>query len=144
MAELQPEEHLWRLLEVDQQRISALDATTLTVKGWAISVDTAVAGVAVARDDARLLALGLVPTLLFWVVDHGYRSVQLMHADRSSRMAKIIEPRFPLASTGRSSGMASTIHSRPILRYWSTFFFYGVLAVGLALLALYLSLTTPG
>lgn len=132
------EEHLWRLFDSDQQRISALDTATLTIKGWALSVATAAAGVGITRDDGRVVALGLASTVLFWFIDHGYRSVQLMHAERATRISDLLEPSFPLVSTRPQAASTSTIHKGPVLRYWSTFVFYGALSAGLVALTLYL------
>jgi hypothetical protein len=53
---------LWTLLQVDQQPITALDTITAAIKGWVVTLDAALAGI--AADGARTRAMLLPRPLL--------------------------------------------------------------------------------
>lgn len=79
---------LWTLLQIDQQRITALDTVTVAIKGWVVTLDAALAGFAFSQDTRPLFLVAMAPTLLFLPLDLRYRQVQLLHADRSERIER--------------------------------------------------------
>lgn len=123
----------WRVIELDQQRISALDTATVAVKGWTLSLSTALVGVAISQNDDRFVLVGMAATALFWTIDHGYRSVQLRHAARVRRLEKLLIPGHAIWTEEPEPSSDGSVHSRPWLRYWSTFMFFGPVVVGLAI-----------
>ena len=119
---------LWlaRLYEADQQRITALDNATLVVKGWALTLMSALAGFAVSRDDGSFIAVALVPTMFFAVLDLHYRSVQLRHGDRATDIEREIRPCLPAEVANRSRRDAGTAATRR-RRYATVILFYSPL-----------------
>jgi hypothetical protein len=77
---------LWTLLQIDQQRITALDTVAVAIRGWVVTLDSALASFAFTKADPIVIAVAIGATLLFLPLDLRYRRVQLLHADRSNRI----------------------------------------------------------
>jgi hypothetical protein len=85
------EELLLKLFEVDQQRITALDASIVAIRGWTITLDSVLAGFAVSDGVGAFLLVALLATVFFTVLDLGFRGVQLRHVDRVRKVeAKLV------------------------------------------------------
>ena len=130
------QEPLWRLFEVDQQRITALDTAIVAIRGWAITLDSALAGFAVSQHSRAFLLVALLATAFFMVLDLGFRSVQLRHVDRARRVEAELVPleyrlRPPRASTQQGQRLRPQV--RLVRAYWTTLVFHVLLAVLLAL-----------
>jgi hypothetical protein len=128
-------EPLWRLFEVDQQRITALDTSIVAIRGWAITLDSALAGFAVSQNDRAFFLVALLATAFFTVLDLGFRNVQLRHVDRARRVeAKLVplEYRFRPVEALTEGVQASRPQVRSARAYWSTLVFHVPLAVLLA------------
>ena len=91
-------EQLWTLLQVDQQRISALDTIAMTIRGWTVTLVSAIVGFALAQHHRNLLPVAIVGTVLLMLLDVGYRSTQLRHVDRAGKIVKEIAPGYRLRS----------------------------------------------
>jgi hypothetical protein len=130
------QEPLWRLFEVDQQRITALDTSIVAIRGWAITLDSALAGFAVSQHSRAFLLVALLATAFFMVLDLGFRGVQLRHVDRARRVEAELVPleyrlRPPRASTQQEQRLRPQV--RLVRAYWTTLVFHVPLAVLLAL-----------
>jgi hypothetical protein len=128
-------DRLWKLFEVDQQRITALDTLLIAIRGWVITLDSALAGFAISQDNRVFFLVALLATPFFTALDLGFRSVQLRHVDRARRVEAELIPldyRFrPLkASTDRVEAPRPQVRS--IRAYWSTLVFHVPLVVLLA------------
>jgi hypothetical protein len=75
-------EFLTKTRELDMSRISSLDSTTFTIKGWAITMVTAIIGLALQYHSRQFLSIGIVTTAFFATIDFSYRKVQLLHVER--------------------------------------------------------------
>jgi len=129
------DERLWGLFEVDQERITALDTLLIAIRGWVITLDSALAGFAVSQDNRAFFLVALIATPFFTVLDLGFRSVQLRHVDRARRIEVELIPRDyrfrPLkALTDRVEAPHPQVRS--IQAYWSTLVFHVPLMVLLA------------
>jgi uncharacterized membrane protein len=79
-------EHLWTLFKVDQQRIGALDSIMMTIRGWTVTLVSALAGFSLSQHHRSLLLVAMVATVLFGLLDAGFRRTQLLHTARASKV----------------------------------------------------------
>ena len=64
-------EPLWGLFEVDQQRITALDTSIVAIRGWAITLDSALAGFAVSQHSRAFLLVAVnFANMAINLIDH--------------------------------------------------------------------------
>jgi hypothetical protein len=129
-------EPLWRLFEVDQQRITALDTSIVAIRGWAITLDSALAGFAVSQHNRAFLLVALLATAFFTVLDLGFRGVQLRHVDRARKIEAELVPldyRFRPPKTPNQEVQPLRPQIRLVRAYWTTLFFHIPLVVLLAL-----------
>jgi hypothetical protein len=125
-------EPLWRLFEVDQQRITALDTSIVAIRGWAITLDSALAGFAVSQHNRAFFLVALLATAFFTVLDLGFRSVQLRHVDRARRVEADLIPldyRFRPVEASNKGVHASRPQVRSVRAYWTTLVFHVPLMV---------------
>jgi hypothetical protein len=117
------------LMQLDQQRITALDTVSVAIRGWVVTLDSALVAFAFTKASPDAIAVAITATLLFLPLDFRYRRTQLLHAQRSSRIEQELVPEYPLR-TGTVS------QSRPPVRGLSSFttlgMFYTALLVLLA------------
>lgn len=79
---------------VDLDRISSLDSTTFTIKGWAVTLVTALISLAIQQKNPIFLYIGLVPTIFFGMIDYFYRKIQLSHVERVVRIERYLELKY--------------------------------------------------
>lgn len=87
-------EILIKTLEVDQSRISNLDSTQFTIKGWSITLVSLLIGFTFQYKNKAFLYVGIVATLLFGILDYLYRRVQLNHAERSTNILEYLQSNY--------------------------------------------------
>ncbi|NEU77587.1 hypothetical protein [Nostoc sp. UIC 10630] len=63
-------EILIKTLEVDQSRISNLDSTQFTIKGWSITLVSLLVGFTFQYKNKAFLYIGIVATILFGILDY--------------------------------------------------------------------------
>lgn len=80
--------------ELDLSRISSLDSTTFTIKGWAVTLVTALISLALQQHSREFLYIGIGSTALFSVFDFFYRKVQLNHVERVIRIERYLESKY--------------------------------------------------
>jgi hypothetical protein len=61
--------------EVDFDRISSLDSTTFTIKGWTVTLVTALIGLAIQQSSNVFLYIGIGITIFFAIFDFFYRKI---------------------------------------------------------------------
>lgn len=87
-------ELLLKILEIDQSRISSLDSTRFTIKGWSITLVSALVGLTFDNSGNNcspvLLGVGILATVIFFLIDLSYRKVQLNHAHRSDYIQELL------------------------------------------------------
>jgi hypothetical protein len=119
-------DRLWTLLQVDQQRITALDTVAVAIRGWVVTLDSALVGFAFTKTDSAVIAVAIGATLLFLPLDLRYRRVQLRHATRSDRIEQKVagdyrlpsvssQPRFRVATVLRGYGTMATFYTAVLL-----------------------------
>ncbi|MGJ5631180.1 hypothetical protein [Nostoc sp. CALU 1950] len=84
-------EILIKTLEVDQSRISNLDSTQFTIKGWSITLVSLLVGLTFQYKNKAFLYIGIVAIILFVILDYLYRRVQLNHVERSTNILEYIQ-----------------------------------------------------
>ena len=84
-------EILIKMIEVDQSRISNLDSTQFTIKGWSITLVSLLVGFTFQYGNKAFLYVGIVATILFGILDYLYRRVQLNHVERSNNVLEYIQ-----------------------------------------------------
>jgi hypothetical protein len=89
-------ERLWTLFRVDQQRISALDTSMITIRGWTITVTVAIAGISLSQHHRSLLLVAAIGAVLFGLLDLLYRRTQLLHASRADKIEQVLVPDYRL------------------------------------------------
>lgn len=80
--------------ELDLSRISSLDSTTFTIKGWAVTLVTALIGLALQQNSRDFLFIGIGTTALFSIFDFYYRKIQLDHVERVVRIERYLESTY--------------------------------------------------
>jgi uncharacterized membrane protein len=132
-AQEQPEQdRLWTVFQVDQQRISALDTIMMTIRGWTVTLVSAIVGFSLSQHHRNLLLVAMVGTVFFGLLDIGYRRTQLLHASRASKVEQDLLPeKYRLRSDHREGLPRLTVHRS---RYHSSISFYLVLLILLLLL----------
>jgi hypothetical protein len=104
-------ERLWALFQVDQQRISALDTIMMTIRGWTVTLVSALVGFSLTQHHRNLLLVAIVGAALFGLLDVGYRRVQLLDVDRARKVEQVIAPDYRLRpqSPGRPRRLTSLL-----------------------------------
>jgi uncharacterized membrane protein len=125
-------QQLWNLLQIDQQRIGALDANMMTIRGWTITLASGLAGFSLSQHHRSLLLVAMAGTVLFGLLDIRYRSTQLLHAARVDKIEQAIAPDYRLRPSGYPGGPSWLVLIRN--RYRSSLSFYAVALVLLLLL----------
>ena len=125
-------EQLWTLFQIDQQRIGALDTNMITIRGWTITVMSALAGISLSQHHRSLLLVAVVGTVLFGLLDVRYRTTQLLHASRADKIEQAIAPDYRLRphDPGGPPWLSALIR----IRYRSSISFYVVVLLLLLLL----------
>jgi uncharacterized membrane protein len=126
------QDRLWTVFQVDQQRISALDTIMMTIRGWTVTLVAAIVGFSLAQSHRNLLFVAMVGTVLFGLLDIGYRRTQLLHASRASKVEQDLLPekyRFHPDDPGGQPRLS--VHR---IRYQSSISFYLVVLLLLLLL----------
>ena len=92
------EENLLKLLEIETGRISNLDSTLFTIKGWTVTLVSALVGFAFTTSDNKeftarkdLVSLAIVSTTIFMITDIAFRRVQLGHVAIAIRIKKLLQ-----------------------------------------------------
>jgi hypothetical protein len=107
----------------------------IAIRGWVITLDSALAGFAASQDNRAFFLVALLATPFFTVLDLGFRSVQLRHMDRARRVEAVLIPldyRFRPLKVSTDRVEAPRPQVRSIQAYWSTLVFHVPLVVLLA------------
>lgn len=87
-------DRLWTLFQIDQQRLSALETIMLTIRGWTVTLASALAGFALSQHHRSLLLIAMAGTVLFGLLDVGYMRTLLFHVNRIRRVEQEIAPEY--------------------------------------------------
>ena len=132
-------ERLWTLYQVDQQRIGALDTNMMTIRGWTVTLASALVGFSLSQHHPSFLPIAMAGTLLLGLLDVRYRRTQLRHADRADKVEQVLPPDYRLRPNGYPGAprwlilIPSRYRSIPS-RYRSSISFYAVVLLLLFLL----------
>jgi hypothetical protein len=92
------EENLLKLLEIETSRISNLDSTLFTIKGWTVTLVSVLVGFAFTTSNNReftarkdLVILAIVSTTIFMITDIAFRKVQLGHVAIATRIRRLLQ-----------------------------------------------------
>ena len=110
---MEREQQLWTLYQIDQQRIGALDTNMITIRGWVITLTSAIAGVSLSQHHRNLLLVAMAGAVLFGLLDLRYRSTQLLHASRADKIEQELAPK---GYTLRLPGLRGTSCNNPCYR----------------------------
>jgi uncharacterized membrane protein len=124
-------EKRWALFQIDQQRMGALESILMTIRGWAITLASALAGFSLSQHHRSLLPVAMVGTVLFGLLDVRYMRTLLLHADRANKIEQVIAPEYPFRPADPGGPRWLTWLQR---RYGSPILFYGVVLLLLLLL----------
>ena len=87
-------EQLWTLFQIDQQRMGALETILMTIRGWTVTLASALAGFALSQHHRSLLPVAMVGTVLFGLLDLRYMRTLLFHVDRADKIEQVIAPEY--------------------------------------------------
>ena len=125
-------EQLWTLFQTDQQRIGALDTNMITIRGWTITLVSALAGFSLSQHHPSFLLVAMVGAVLFGLLDVRYRTTQLLHASRADKVEALLAPDYRLRT--RDPVGPPWLHILIRFRYRSAVSFYAVVLLFLLLL----------
>jgi uncharacterized membrane protein len=120
---------LWTLFQTDQQRIGALDTNMMTIRGWTVTLASALAGFSLSQHHRSLLLVAMVAAALFGLLDVRYRRTQLLHAARADKIEQVVAPDYRLRPHGYPGELTLMW-----IRYRSSISFYVVVLLLLLLL----------
>jgi hypothetical protein len=86
-------------LEMIQAVIARLGSNGFVIKGWAVTVAGAFLAFAVNRNKWDLATAGVVPTLLFWMLDASFLRSERLFRDLFDRVRMGIEAPFYMGAT---------------------------------------------
>ena len=109
-----------------RQRITALDTVTVAIKGWVVTLDSALTGIAFSSGHRNLVLVAIVATAFLAVLDFRYRTVQLGHAARSSALEEYLVRGYEFAHY-RDRASSSLFWRLIQSRYLTTSAFYAAL-----------------
>jgi len=69
-----------------QGQIGQFDSIAMTIRGWAVSVFSAMLAAAIALHNADLCLWTMMPIILFWLLDALFKSFQELVIDRSRKI----------------------------------------------------------
>jgi hypothetical protein len=117
---------LLRELESIQQGIRAMDNAMFAIKGWCVTVDAAIVGVAINKGQPLLLLAGLIATICFWLLDSHFKAVQriyiLRDLDLESKLRVKPFTDVLAADSPIVPGLAS-LFGGPPMGFWKNFAF---------------------
>ena len=98
----------------------------MTIRGWTVTLVSAIVGFALTQHHRNLLPVAIVGTVLFMMLDVGYRSTQLRHVDRAGKVVQEIASAYRLGSRDpRGPQWLESLRSRiGWNRYGSPLLFY--------------------
>ena len=89
--------HLLQVLEMEMSRISSLDSTIFTIKGWSVTLASALVGFSLTSTTTGgfilskgLLGIAIFSTLIFMIIDIHFRKVQLDHVATVKCIRKLL------------------------------------------------------
>src|SRR3954452_1150485 len=124
------EERLWSLLQIDQGRISAFDSIATTIRGWTVTLVSALVGFSFTEHNQGLLVAAALATILLCILDIRYRATQLLHARRVDRVEALLIPNFALRP--RTTSETKPLWAFLNFPYRSAASFYSVVLILLA------------
>ncbi len=84
-------------LDMIQGVINRMASNSFVFKGWSITIIAGLSAFAAKDTNNRLLVLSVVATILFWLVDAYYLSLERAYRDLYDKVAKLIQRRWILA-----------------------------------------------
>jgi uncharacterized membrane protein len=87
-------QQLWALFQIDQQRMGALETILMTIRGWTVTLASALAGFSLSQHHRSLLLVAMVGTVLFGLLDVRFMRTLLLHADRANKVEQVIAPEY--------------------------------------------------
>lgn len=101
-----------KYLEMVQATVSRLASHSFVLKGWGVTLASALLGFAGRAQDAQLAALTLAPALIFWALDAYYLGQERRHRTLFARARDGLSPPFafdepPLSWRGWTRALAS-------------------------------------
>ena len=86
-----------REVAILERKIEFFDDLSFKIKGWAITVWSALISFALTRNDWRIAAIGSLVPLLFLVVDASYKRYQVAFVNRTREIMRLLnDPEFPI------------------------------------------------
>jgi hypothetical protein len=117
-----------KLLDYYQSIISRMASNSSSLKGWAVSVATAVTGFAVKDGPPKLADLALVPLVLFFALDAYYLAAERVYRVKYNEAAEAVTT-LPLEISGglvtRAGWFSAAI--QPVT--WGVYFVLAVVAI---------------
>ena len=75
-----------------QNAVRSADDMSLRIKGWAVTIGLAAAGLALSRGSSEIALLGLYPAFCFWAVDAHRLSKRWRLIQRAGRIESALSP----------------------------------------------------
>lgn len=127
-------------LELVSAVVGRMAAASAAAKGWSITLAGAAFGVAVIRDKAYLIVLGIVALVVFGIVDGLY----LYNEKRFRALYAAIADQNAVKPLSMDLSILDTLKKKSSFSSWSVAYFYGpLIAGGLVILAIALCNDRP-
>lgn len=120
-------------LEFLQAVINRMAGHSFAFKGWAVAVLTGLSAYAARSSDKRLILVGVVATLVFWLVDSFYLSIERGYRNLYEKTAKVqpakINFSMKLNSKNKNKEWLKALYSRVLIVFYGSLLLINVLAI---------------
>ena len=117
MAEIFDDKRM-RHLDYIQGIISRLNSNSFMIKGWAITIVSAVLALMATTNNKSLIAITALPIFVFWVLDSFYLQIERKY---TALYQKVIEPDSTIPTLSLNIGMQQ-IANVPGTKFFDSFF----------------------
>lgn len=119
-------------LELIHSIIARLSTNSFTIKGWGITLASALLGFGVTTKSASLAILAALPTALFWGLDAYYLGLERLYRDRYQKVLTTDEvPALDVslgADQSRGKAWARSLLATPVLALYGMLILVNVAA----------------
>jgi hypothetical protein len=123
----------------DLDRISSLDSTTFTIKGWAITLVTALINLAPQQRDPMFLYVGVGTTVLFSTLDYFYGKLRIIHLERLIKIQEYLYDEYLSQIEEIESKFFKRLYKRNFIKdyFIPVFLVYSIMVAVLICLSLF-------
>jgi hypothetical protein len=122
-------------LEMIQAVVNRMASNSFLLKGWAVTLVSALLALAAANSDRRFVFVAVLPLLMFWLLDAYFLRQERLFRKLYDKVRKLDETAIDF-SMNTAPHVAETASWLGVMFSRTLLIFYGALAVGVIIIAL--------